>query len=74
MRHNTFKWNPDKLWLLRQAMTDGISQKDIANDLGVHPVVWNRWESGKVVPSTETVLQLSKHFKVDPFWFFTPGS
>ena len=52
---------------LRQVMkARKISQKELAEHLGVHrSVVW-RWYNGEFTPKTEHLLEISKFLKVKP--------
>lgn len=39
-----------------------LTQKDLANIVGVSQSAIAHWESGKILPRTETILKLSKIF------------
>lgn len=41
-----------------------FNQKDFANELGLEPSKYNKWENGKTVPDFETVITLAKYFNV----------
>lgn len=52
---------PDKLRLLRERA--GISQKNVAQRLGVSPAIISAYENGERTPSLENLLALSYLYK-----------
>ena len=42
----------------------GISQKDIAAELGIDRTTWNKWEKGKAEPSIDMLCMLADYFGV----------
>ncbi len=48
----------------------GISQKDLAQKLGVTAQTVSRWERGSTVPSAESLLLLSKQLNIPSDYFF----
>ena len=55
------KMLPIRLKELRQK--HGLSQKDVANKLGISPSVVSGYETGERTPSTENLLALSYLYK-----------
>ena len=64
----TEKFKPRKLAKLRRRK--GLSQEDLAELLGVTRVTVARWETGKLVPGTSSILKLSEVLGVPPSYFF----
>jgi transcriptional regulator with XRE-family HTH domain len=52
----------DKLVMLRRK--HNISQKDLANKIGVHVTNISRYEQNLYVPNHETLIKISKFFNV----------
>ena len=52
----------EKLYELRKK--DGLSQEQLAEQLGVSRQAVSKWESGKAIPESDTLVSISKHFKV----------
>jgi DNA-binding XRE family transcriptional regulator len=48
----------------------GISAADAARSIGVEPITFYRWRSGRTVPQWEHVLVASKLFRRSPEWFY----
>jgi len=63
-------FNPKKLKKKRKEK--GLTQEDIAELIGVHPVSYARWESGDRQPKSKYLVKLSKILGVDPSYFFEP--
>ena len=42
----------------------GLSQEQLAEQLGVSRQAISKWESGKAVPETDTLISISKYFDV----------
>jgi len=61
-------FKPRKLAELRRRK--GLTQEDLAELLGVTRVTVARWETGKLVPSTSSILKLSEVLGVPPSYFF----
>jgi repressor LexA len=61
-------FKPKRLAELRKKK--GLTQEDLAELLGVTRVTVARWETGKLVPSTSSILKLSKALGVSPSYFF----
>jgi len=69
MRDTTIEnFKPKRLAELRRKK--GLTQEDLAELLGVTRVTVARWETGKLVPSTSSILKLSKVLGVSPSYFF----
>lgn len=51
-----------RLYILRKEK--GLSQKDLAAEIGVSPSSISLWEADKVVPEAEKILHLAKFFEV----------
>ena len=49
----------------------GYTQEQIANILGIHPVSYNRWETGEREPKASYLLKLSSLLNVPIEYFFT---
>lgn len=52
----------EKLYELRKK--GGLSQEQLAEQLGVSRQAISKWESGKAVPESDTLISLSKYFDV----------
>ena len=52
----------EKLYELRKK--DGLSQEQLAEQLGVSRQAISKWESGKAVPESDTLISISKYFDV----------
>lgn len=52
----------EKLYELRRK--DGLSQEQLAEQLGVSRQAISKWESGKAVPESDTLISISKYFNV----------
>ena len=52
----------EKLYELRKK--NGLSQEELAERLGVSRQAVSKWESGKAVPESDTLVSLSNHFGV----------
>jgi SOS-response transcriptional repressor LexA len=61
-------FNPKKLKEKRREK--GLTQEQIADLLGVHPVSYARWETGAREPKGEYLIKLSKILEVPPSYFF----
>ena len=53
---------PERLKELR--LEKGLTQKDIAEELGISQPAYLSWEKGKRKPSAETLEKFSNYFKV----------
>ena len=42
----------------------GLTQQEVAEALDIHKQAWQRYESGKVTPSANFIIDLSKAFGV----------
>ncbi|MDO5028198.1 MAG: helix-turn-helix domain-containing protein [Bacillota bacterium] len=51
-----------RLYILRKEK--GLSQKDLAAEIGVSPSSISLWEADKVVPEAEKILNLAQYFQV----------
>ena len=60
-KHCMIKNLPTKLKQLR--LQNNLSQKDVANKIGVSPSIISGYETGERTPSTEILLSLSYLFK-----------
>lgn len=52
----------DRIQYLRK--TKGISQEDLANELGVSRQAISKWESNQSIPDIDKIILLSNYFKV----------
>lgn len=52
----------EKLYELRKK--DGLSQEQLAERLGVSRQAVSKWESGKAVPESDTLISISEYFGV----------
>ena len=52
----------EKLYELRKK--DGLSQEQLAEQLGVSRQAVSKWESGKTVPESDTLISISRYFNV----------
>ena len=52
----------EKLYELRKKRA--LSQEQLAEQLGVSRQAISKWESGKAVPETDTLISISKYFEV----------
>lgn len=52
----------EKLYVLRKK--GNLSQEQLAEQLGVSRQAISKWESGKAVPESETLISISKYFGV----------
>lgn len=52
----------EKLYVLRKK--GGLSQEQLAEQLGVSRQAISKWESGKAVPESDTLISISKYFNV----------
>ena len=52
----------EKLYELRKK--DGLSQEQLAERLGVSRQAVSKWESGKAVPESDTLISISEYFDV----------
>ena len=52
----------EKLYELRKK--DGLSQEQLAEQLGVSRQAVSKWESGKTVPESDTLISISKYYNV----------
>lgn len=52
----------EKLYELRKK--GGLSQEQLAEQLGVSRQAISKWESGKAVPESDTLISISKYFDV----------
>lgn len=62
------KFLPKRLAELRRRLR--LTQEELAERLGVSRVTVARWETGKLVPGTESILKLSEVLGVSPSYFF----
>lgn len=53
---------PEKLHMLRKR--SGLSQEQLAEQLGVSRQAISKWESGQSVPESEKLILLSNYFNV----------
>ena len=53
---------PEKLYTLRKK--NGLSQEQLAEQLGVSRQAISKWESGTATPETEKLLAISNYFQV----------
>ncbi|GEM_PF-930788 len=60
---------PERLKKLRQAL--GLSQKELAERLGLHIMTISRYERGKINPSFKFIELLKEKFKVNPQWLLS---
>ena len=58
----------DKIKILREKK--GITQSELANNLGITRSAVNAWEMGVTVPSTQYVVELAKFFNVSTDYLF----
>jgi len=61
-------FNPKRLADLRRKK--GLTQEELAELLGVSRVTVARWETGKLVPGTSSIMKLSDVLGVPPSYFF----
>lgn len=47
----------------------GLSQKDIAKEIGVTPSAWSAYEKGKQKPSVDVLYKIAERFKISLDWF-----
>lgn len=52
----------EKLYKLRKK--GGLSQEQLAEQLGVSRQAISKWESGKAIPESDTLISISKYFNV----------
>ena len=52
----------EKLYELRKK--GGLSQEQLAEQLGVSRQAVSKWESGKAVPESDTLISISKYYNV----------
>lgn len=52
----------EKLYELRKK--GGLSQEQLAEQLGVSRQAISKWESGKAIPESDTLISISKYFNV----------
>lgn len=62
----------ERIRLLRSRIRPKMSQKKLAEAIGVEPITIYRWESGKSVPEKDNLDTLARIFKV-PYSFFFDG-
>jgi len=62
------RFRPKKLVELRRKK--GLTQEALAELLGVTRVTVARWETGRLIPGTSSILKLSEIFGVPPSYFF----
>ncbi len=60
---------------IRQARRSaGLTQRRLAQDLGLDIRAVNRWERGGITPSRGNLAKLAAHLDRDPGWFYTDHS
>ena len=47
-----------------QREQEGLSQKKLAEEIGVSHQNINRWENGKVIPSIDFCVKLADYYKI----------
>jgi len=52
-------------WLKNQRDDLGLSQKELADKIGIHWVSVNQYENGKNLPANRTIRKMSAFFNVD---------
>lgn len=52
----------------------GLSAAEVARLIGVEPITFYRWRSGKNAPTWENVLVASRVFAKAPAWFYEDHS
>jgi transcriptional regulator with XRE-family HTH domain len=57
------KWNSLKIKELRTKKN--LTQKDVANSLGISPQTLSRWENGETLPHYTFIDKLHEYFKCD---------
>lgn len=50
----------------------GLTQNDIAVQLGISPITYQRYESNKRIPDVQIAINLAKIFKTTVESIFTP--
>lgn len=50
--------------LIKLRKSNGLTQKNLADFLGIAPVSWQRFEYGSSKPKLENIIALADHFKV----------
>ncbi len=63
------KFDPKRLKKLR--LKANLTQEEVAERIGVHPISYARWESGKRTPRLQYIERLANFFKVPTRYFFT---
>lgn len=64
-----WKYNKDRLVALREA--HGMSQDTLAEKIGTSKQHVSRWETGELVPSTQSLVKICNVFGITPQYFFT---
>lgn len=62
----------EKLYELRKK--SALSQEQLAEQLGVSRQAISKWESGKAVPETDTLVSISKYFDVSLDYLMKEGN
>jgi transcriptional regulator with XRE-family HTH domain len=60
---------PAKLKALRAG--SGLTQEAVSAHLGVSASLWGHLETGRSIPSLETVLKICHAFRTNPSWLFS---
>lgn len=47
----------------------GLSQKEIAKEIGVTPSAWSAYEKGKQKPSVDVLYRIAERFEISLDWF-----
>ncbi len=55
----------------RIRLDNGLSQKEMAERLGLKRANYSKVENGTVIPTTKTLIQLNKHFNISIDWILT---
>ena len=42
----------------------GLTHADVARDIGINPIVFTDWKSGKSAPKADKLLKIARYFNV----------
>lgn len=60
---------PARLLTLRT--NSGLSQAAVSEHLGLSASMWGHLETGRSIPSIETILKICHAFRTNPSWLFS---
>lgn len=63
---------PEKITLAAARVNAGLSQKDAAKLIGVHPSTLRNYESGKTSPDWDVVRKIEKAYGISIDYIFLP--